>query len=209
MTLKKKLLLPLLLATSAVPAFADQIPYPHAGTIAPQTLVYATSSGITAYYMGSTAGYDDQIEVFDVQTNWNSGKILDNKSTSVGTKITVGTGANQINAGDQLIFYILSPDGLFANAASYSADGVNHAYLTSYSGGTVNGTAIPAGTFVGMEDLNKSTSDFNYNDDDFVFTGVTTAAVTPEPGALVLFATGAMGLFGLHHMRRRRSAEQA
>ncbi len=202
MTRTKLLSLTVLLAGSSLPALADQIPYPNAGTIAPQTLVYATSNGIEAYYMGSTAGYDDQIEVYDVKTGWNSGKILDNKASTVGAEFTVGTGANQINAGDELIFYIVSPDGLFANVASYSADGINHAYMTSYSGGLANGYTIPAGTFVGMEDLKKGNSDLNYNDDDFVFTGVKAAAATPEPAGLALFATGLVLLVGYKQLRR-------
>ena len=57
--------------------------------------------------------------------------------------------------------------------------------MTAYAGGTPNGAAIPAGTYVGMEDLNKSTADFNYNDDSFVFTNVS-STVTPEPTSLLL-----------------------
>lgn len=200
MKIGKYLFLLLLSGVLATEVRADQIPYPHAGTVAPQTLVYATGNGIDAYYMGSTAGYDDQIEVYDLTTKWSSGKILDNKSTTVGTEIIIGAGAGQINVGDQLLFYIDSPYQQFASLSSYSSDGINHAYITTYSGGTANGKAIPAGLFVGMEDLPNGKSDLNYNDDDFVFTGVNPVAATPEPASLALLGTGALGLFWL---RRR------
>ncbi len=203
MTCTRKLLLPLLFTAAALPALADQIPYASVGSIAPTNLVYATANGINAYYMGSTAGFDNQIQVYDVQTGWESGKVLDNKSSTPGTEITLGTGAGQINAGDELIFYILSPDGLFANVGSYSADGINHAYMTTYSGGKVNGYTVPAGIFVGMEDLNKAHSDLNYNDDDFVFTGVKTTSATPEPAAFALFATGMLGFIALKGLRKQ------
>ncbi len=168
-------------------------------------MVFASSNGINVYYMGSTAGYEDQVGVYDVQTGWNSGKILDNKTTTPGTELTVGASAGQIRAGDELLFFILSPDGLFSNVASDSADGINHAYITSYSGGTVNGVSVPAGTFVGMEDLTKANSDLNYNDDDFVLTGVSTS-VTPEPAALALFATGLLCFIGLRQFQGRDQA---
>lgn len=200
------LLLVLMVALST-PAFADSIPYAHAGTLATQVPVYATSNGLNVWYMGSTAGYDDQIDIFDLATGWDSGKILDNKSTAVGTKLTVGTGAGQIAAGDQLLFYIDSPDGHFASLAAYSPDGVNHAYITQYSGGQANGVTIPAGLFVGMEDLPYGKSDLNYNDDDFVFSGVSTAkpAVTPEPWSVALLTTGLLCTAVLKRKRTREA----
>lgn len=196
------LLLLSLSAVSASIAKADAIPYPTPGTVAPQVNTYATTSGgVNVYFYGSTASFNDTIRVYDVQTGYNSGDILPNHGTAQGTEVTVGTAAGQINAGDQLVFYINSPEGLFASVASYSADGVNHGYVTNYTGG-ING--IPSGLFVGLEDeSNAHPSDFNYNDDTFVFTGVSapTIAATPEPGSLALLGTGTLSLLG---MARRR-----
>ena len=205
MTRLRPSFLAVLLTTLATPAFAGVIPYPNPGVIAPQVTTYASSSGgVDVYYYGSTANDTDFVQVYDVQTQYNSGEILNNHATAVGTEITVGTGPGQINAGDQLVFFIESPDGSFGSIASYSEDGINHAYITGYSGGTVGGTIVPAGLYVGLEDLYYPGSDLNYNDDDFIFTGVSAPSVTgvtPEPASLALFGTGLLGVVGT--MKRR------
>lgn len=177
-------------------AKADAIPYPAKGTIAPEVPTFATGNGINAYFYGSTAKFTDYVRVYDVKSGYNSGDILNNKTTAVGTKLVIGAGAGQISAGDQLIFYIKSPQGLFASAAAYSDDKVNHGYVTLYTGGK---SGIPAGLFVGLEDERNGQSDFNYNDDTFVFTGVQAPAVaaTPEPSSLALLGTGLLSVAGV------------
>lgn len=200
-------LIGLLAAPLAPVAHADSIPYSRTGTVAPEVPVFASSNGITAYYYGSTAALADFVGVYDLQTGYDSGAVLSNKTTAVGTSIKLGTGAGQIRTGDQLAFYISGAFGTFYSLTARNTDGINHAYITSFSGGTVNNVAIPAGLFVGLEDLPKSYSDLNYNDDTFVFTGVTapSIAVTPEPTSLLLVATGLLGVGQL--VRRRRVSE--
>ncbi len=198
-------MLALLLVLLHRTALADSIPYANVGTIAPQVSLYATGNGLTAFYLGSTAAYEDQIEVYDVQTGYNSGKILDNKLNAPGAQVTIGTGAGQIRAGDQLILYIDSPAGRFSSVAANSADGINHAYITPFAGGSWNYTQIPAGLFVGMEDLARSNSDLNYNDDDFVLTGArSVTGVTAEPTSFVFLATGLLGV-AVFRLRRSES----
>ncbi len=194
------------LAASATPLLADVIPYPDTGTIAPEVNTFATTSGgINIYYYGSGASFTDYVELYDIQTGYSSGAILNNHGTALGAEVSVGTAPGEINAGDQLVFYILSPQGNLASLASYSSDGVNHAYITPYGGGTLNGVDIPSGIYVGLEDEALGGSDFNYFDDTFVFTGVSAPSIgvgaTPEPSTFVLLGTGLLSVAGA--VRRR------
>ena len=106
-----------------------------------------------------------------------------------------------VTAGDTIVFELKNlsyPGEIFASQPSLSTlDGINHAYLTPYTGGFAN---IPAGTFVGFEDLPLAVSDLDYNDDQFVFQDIS-SQTTPEPGTLLMFGSGVVGLASL--VRRR------
>ncbi len=199
-----------LFAAAATSAFGGAIPYPNPGTVAPEVTTYASSSaGVQIYFYGSTANYYDYVNVLDTHTGYTSGYILNNHGTSLGSELTIGTQPGQIDAGDQLVFYIESPEGQFASLASYSADDTNHAYITAFNGGTLNGVSIPAGLFVGLEDQASYHSDFNYNDDTFVFANVSAPgvnpSVTPEPSSLLLFGTGLISFSQVARRRLRQS----
>ena len=198
--------LALAFAGLAVSARAGTIPYANVGSVAPEVPVFASGSGgIDVFYFGSGANFYDSVEVFDPSTGFDSGPILGNHSTALGAEMLVGGAPGQINANDQLVFYIDSPAGKFASLSAYSEDGVNHAYITTYAGGAVGGVTIPGGLYVGMEDQTSFYSDFDYNDDSFVFAGVSApslpTAATPEPSTLALLGTGLLGVAGT--VRRR------
>lgn len=199
----KYFLLALLLFVPTLTVRADSINYAHAGSLAPETTLLATgSNGIDLFYYGSTAGYTNYVGVFDLSTNFNSGWLFNNKTTAVGSEVIVGAAPGQINAGDPLLFYIDSPDGIFSSQAAFSADGVNHAYVVSYAGGKLNGVQVPAGLLLGMEDQRFGHSDLNYNDENLVVGNVTTS-VTPEPSSFALLGTGLFGLSVISLSRRR------
>jgi hypothetical protein len=206
-------LMALSLGGLATPAFAaDMIPYGNAGHVAASTTVMSTGTSLDVYFYGSDAADTDDIQVKDVTQGWTSGLILDNHSSSAGQEFTFPTGSNQLNVGDTLEFFLVnqSTGNTYSSIGGDSADGYNHAYITSFSG---NGT-IPAGTFVGFEDLfigansdhvcggQNNQSDCDYNDDEFVFVGVSPNAA-PEPGSLALLGTSILGAAGVLRRRSR------
>jgi hypothetical protein len=190
------------------PAFADNIPDPNVGHLAATASpIKATGNTLDIFFYGSSAADSDNIKIEDVTQGWTSGPVFNNHTTSFGQELTFN-----VNPNDVLVFYLVNVNTgkTYASDPSGSDDGYNHAYLTSFSG---NGT-VPAGTFVGFEDLfiganrdgvcggQNNTSDCDYNDDEFVFVGLTSAVGNaPEPGSLALLGTSILGAAGM--VRRR------
>ena len=205
MKIKWVILLMPLLAIASVPAVAGCIPYCNVGTIPPTNVFTATSTGtITGYFVqggaasGGGAADLDFVQMYDVTSSTYSGWLFNNQTSLAGATANFGA----VTAGDTLVFELqnVTLSMIFASQPSLSADGINHAYATAFAGGVLNGATIPAGTYVGMEDLPACCSDFNYNDDSFVFVGVASSS-TPEPGSLVLLGSGILGLAGV--LRRK------
>jgi hypothetical protein len=188
------------LVAGSTPLLADSfVPYSTPGSVAAATQMFATGNTVSAYFYSSNAGDDDTISVFDVTTGNYLTPVyqLDNHSSVPNGVPVVFSGAN---VGDMIAFDLTNSSygnsTIFSSDPSRSTDGINHGYITPFSG--LIGKAALSGYYIGMEDLPFGSSDLDYNDDNFVISGVTTV---PEPGSFVLLATGLLGTAGV--VRRR------
>jgi hypothetical protein len=181
-------------------ANAGPIPYPNAGS--ENTTLYsfsATATGdLMAYFVdGGGATFTNELTV-SINGVASAIQGLNNHASSYGTAINFG----HVDIGDSIVFKMvtLNPSnvGPWYSDKSLNADGANHIYATDFAGDNV----IPAGTYVGFEDIPVPGADFNYNDEAFVFTNVSVATV-PEPATWGLMMLGLGGLLGLKKARAR------
>jgi hypothetical protein len=204
---------PFLMAAVLAPRANAQIPYPTPGVENPITYTFtaATTGDVVAYYYAqSGAAFDEQLGL--LINGVNSGITgLDDHTSSEGDELNFGT----VQAGSVLTFYINVNDYVAGQEETYYSnpllnnDGINHVYSTLFSGGVPPGgsVSIPTGIYVGFEDespLNDGSSDFNYADEQFVFTDVSMSTI-PEPASWLGLLGGLVG-FGLIRARQRRGA---
>lgn len=186
-------------------AQADTIPYPDHGTVNPVSYSFtATSTGdLLAYFYGSGASYNETLGLIvnGVDTGITG---LPNHSSSYGQSLNFGS----VTAGDSLVFYInvLTTGDKFYSDTSKNSDGENHVYSTAFSGDS----KIPAGIYVGFEDLNgKSGSDHNYSDEQFVFSNTTLTPAVPEASTWAMMLIGFAGVGAMTYRRRQSTAMTA
>jgi hypothetical protein len=188
---------------------AVPIPYGNSGTVNPTTYTFtATGNGaVTAYFVGSSASYGSKVGLSingAAPTSW----VLQNHSNPYGTAANMGT----VTSGDILRFVLdvstsngggpPPSDYMLNSDASLNPLGANHIYSYAY-GGDVGQTPIPAGTYIGFEDISPiSGGDKDYNDHEFVFTG---PGLNVPDGGVTLMLLGT-AFAGLGVLRRKLAA---
>jgi hypothetical protein len=191
-------------------AHADAIPYAHTFDYNATTYAFtaASTGDVIAYFMGGfSAGYSNQVGLLVNGVLSSAGYGLNNHASSLGQSFNLGP----VNAGDSLVFVL---NNLTLGNQAYSdasmndayddsgAPGHNHIYSTAYTATDPVVAGVPTGTYVGFEDLAFPGSDYNYNDESFVFTNVATHTVPEAPMAALLPLLGLAAWLG---GRRRRA----
>lgn len=179
-------------ANAAIPVY----PTPGAVNAADYTFTAASTGNVVAYFANNGAGFTNLLGLLvnGVDTGIEG---LNNQTSALGQSLNFGP----VNAGDVLTFRIrvTNTGDLFYSERARNSDGITHIWSTAYAGGDFG---IPAGTFVGFEDLNGG-GDRDYDDLGFVFTNV--RAGVPEPAAWAMML-GGFGLVGSAMRRRSKVA---
>ncbi len=139
---------------------------------------------IVAYFTGASAAFSSEITLLvnGVATGVSG---LGNHISAIGQKLDLG----HVHAGDTLVFVLkvlskgaaqILSDASMNAAYDNGMAGVNHIVSSTYDGSNPALAGVPAGTAIGFEDLTFGHSDYDYNDETFVFTNVA-AAVAPVP----------------------------
>lgn len=220
--LQSCLLLGITVIAVSVPVHAACIPYCNVGIVAPAPPTYtaAYTGDLVAEFYGYQAHNLSMIRFVDVTTGYKSPWVLPNLFSKAGTQYDFGT----INQGDVIAFQMwdaiqnsVQPGAgyVYDTRPRMNPDLQNHFYSAQFMGGTVNGTLVGPGIFMGGEDLPQAYTDWDYNDLEFVFRvtrhdsdgmiGVLVDGVsidgsggidvaTPEPASLQLMLLGAVGI---------------
>lgn len=182
---------------------AGVISYPSSGAMNTDLYTFAaTSTGqINAYFFGSSAAYTNTLTMLvnGVVTPQTATGVLNNHTSNMGDFINLGF----VNAGDVLTFQlnVVTTGKTWYSDESLNSDGTNHVYSAAFSGDSLNN--IPAGTYVGFEDLYRG-GDLDYNDEIFVFTNMSVSPV-PEPETYAMLLAGLVLVSFRLHRRKTES----
>jgi len=204
-------------------ASAGVIPYNNVGT--PITIAdydfTAASTGPVGVFVGSSAGDTDYVALYGfVGGSWVdlTNSFCTGPSTTVNgdcfvfdnhAGIPEGTsqqlGMATVGEGLKFVGYNSATGAFLSSIASENSDGFNHFYATGVTAGQVY-AGSPAGIYMSLEDLLASQgSDFDYNDDEYIFTNVGSPMVgVPEPGTLTVLGAVLAGLAGWRSRRKTK-----
>lgn len=200
-----------LFAFGGTPAMAGSIP---GGAVLGGTLI-ATGGGVKAYYAGEEAVYASLLWLDEPAS---AGPLFNNLTASIGDAVNLGS----FSAGTALSFRLQVLDtgrDYFTGSASGNPDQLPHARVTPW----VADIKIPLdGLLVGFEDIFGG-GDRDYDDHEFVLTGVNVASPTlfastisdppapapppapvttiPEPATFLLLSGALLGLGVLRKYR--------
>lgn len=168
-----------------------------AGPIGMQSLagkeLYGTGGEVMVYFRSSDAAFDSLLWL---DLGASIGPIFHNHESSSGASVSLGV----ISAHTKLPFrleVLTLPNNWNLGPAGLNTDGNVHARVGQWMADLL---ITQNGYLVGFEDL-PGESDFDYNDFEFVVTGVIDH--TPEPATFGLLGTALVAL-GVARFRRRR-----
>lgn len=189
--------------------WAATVPYTSPGVVNQAQYTFtATGGDVVAYFGGGIAAYDDRIGLIGTTPNISSSSgVLDNQTTKIGNYFNFGS----FSGGTVLSFFLNAQQSeqTFYSVNADNPDGLGHIYATNVTAGN-----LPAGVYVGLEDLSANrgaaplqvyTADFDYNDTQFVLTGVYLSAV-PLPSSAPMFGAALVALGAVGYGLRRKVA---
>jgi PEP-CTERM motif-containing protein len=182
---------------------ASEVPYQSPGAINQQaySLVASNTGDITVWFAGRGTAQNDDVLTAIVNGTFTGIIGLDNQTSTIGQSLDLG----HVNAGDSIVFEVqdLSSGKNWFTDNSKNIDGQNHAYMTTFAGGLIGPSAVPAGLYFGFEDVTGCASDWNYLDLQFYMSTSAISAV-PEPSTWAMMLLGFLGIGFIARRRRNQ-----